>query len=45
MFLFTGIFSKGEIGGTFDFVLKDNKIITATADLIHQNTIRIQNHK
>lgn len=33
--LFTGTFPQGEIGGTFDFVLKDNKIIAATADLIH----------
>ncbi len=31
---FTGTFSEGKLGGTFDLVFKDGKIIFAKADLI-----------
>ncbi len=31
---FTGNFSEGKLGGTFDFVFKDAKICYAKADLI-----------
>jgi len=31
---FTGVFSEGKLGGTFDLVFKDGKIIFAKADLI-----------
>ncbi|MDR3678786.1 MAG: nuclear transport factor 2 family protein [Flavipsychrobacter sp.] len=32
---FTGEFPEGRIGGTFDFVFKDNKIVFVKADLLH----------
>ena len=32
---FTGDFPEGEIGGTFEIILKDNKISYLKADLIH----------
>ena len=31
---FTGNFPEGKIGGTFDFVFREGKILHATADLI-----------
>jgi hypothetical protein len=32
---FTGDFPEGKIGGSFDFVFKDNRIEFVNADLIH----------
>ncbi len=32
---FTGDFSEGKLGGTFDLTFKNKKIIFAKADLIH----------
>lgn len=32
---FTGDFPEGKIGGSFDFVFKDNRIEFVKADLIH----------
>jgi len=32
---FTGDFSEGKIGGTFDFTFKDSKIAFVRANLIH----------